>query len=70
MRRLLGLIIGDRDSAVAFPFGPRRDVRIRAADKLALDRDRDILVDRAGMGLLLLDAKLGQQLEDTIRLDL
>ena len=48
-------------------------VRIRTEDagsKAALDCQGNILVDRAGVGLFFLNAKLGQQLEDLVGLDL
>ena len=69
MRRLVRLVVRDGNRAVTLAVRPRRGIRIAVA-KLALNRDRDILVDRAGVGLLFLDAKFWQQLEDTIRLDL
>lgn len=57
-----------------------RHLRIRSAPLAILvrdgvseplfDRDRYIFVNRAGMGLLFLNAQLGQHLEDDVRLDL
>lgn len=57
---------GDRGSAVLFLVAIRTDVD--ATDPL-LDRERDVFVYRAGVRLLLLDAKLRQQLQYFVGLD-
>jgi hypothetical protein len=49
-----------------------RSITVLRLDRQAeppLNSDCHVLVDRAGVGLLFLNAKLGQQLENLVRLD-
>jgi hypothetical protein len=71
---VVGVRLFHRDSRTG-PFVPvvLVVVCIRTQDpgsEAALDCQGDILVDRAGVGLFFLNAKLGQQLEDLVGLDL
>ena len=62
----LVLVVRADDRAIAIP--TRGSARIFVMIQPALDDDRDVLVDRARVRLFLLDAKLGQHIEDYVRL--
>jgi hypothetical protein len=64
----LVVMIGTDNRPIAVP--ARSRARIVVAVEPVLDDDRDVLVDRARVRLLLLDAKLRQHVEDHVRFDL
>jgi hypothetical protein len=58
-------LVGNGNGPVIISLGLRGIIRVRNSE-LLLDRDRDVLVDRARVSLLFLDAKFGQQFEDPV----